>query len=388
MNVVTKAAKHSAPGPYLGFALQPLRLFYPLLTCPAKASVSLEYLDDVAVHLPSGDIVLEQTKSALKHNPLSDWAEDLWKAIANWVALIDAGKINPAQVEFRLYVTPIHAAGTLAEQISEATTPPEIDATIAEIKNALAALRRPPKCMPFVKAFLDASPSVQRKIVERIQVVSTDDDPLKRIESLLQPAIDPAIAQMVCRSAIGLAKEQADQLIREGSVPLIDGDAFKAKFRHLVKLANLPGVLQSITSPPPEHEVGAILLARPIFIRQLELVAASNDLQVRAVSDYLRSSADKSAWAEAGLVLPESLRDWDDNLIARQNLIATEIADTQADKDEPTRGRLVYVRCSQLQAPLEGRVVPGHFVNGCFNALADLRRLGWHPNYVALLSES
>jgi hypothetical protein len=31
--------------------------------------------------------------------------------------------------------------------------------------------------------------------------------------------------------------------------------------------------------------------------------------------------------------------------------------------------------------------VPGHFVHGCFNALADLRRLGWHPDYQSLLDE-
>jgi len=31
MNVAVKAVKHAAPGPYLGFALQPVRLCYHLL---------------------------------------------------------------------------------------------------------------------------------------------------------------------------------------------------------------------------------------------------------------------------------------------------------------------------------------------------------------------
>jgi hypothetical protein len=48
---------------------------------------------------------------------------------------------------------------------------------------------------------------------------------------------------------------------------------------------------------------------------------------------------------------------------------------------------LVYHRCAQLQAPLEGRAVPNHFVHGSFNALADTMRLGWHPDYEALLNE-
>ena len=66
MNVAVKAVKHAAPGPYLGFALQPVRLCYHLLTCPKGAHVSLEYLDDVAIHNSDNTFILEQTKSALK----------------------------------------------------------------------------------------------------------------------------------------------------------------------------------------------------------------------------------------------------------------------------------------------------------------------------------
>ena len=110
MNVAVKAARHAAPGPYLGFALQPVRLCYHLLTCPKGAHVSIEHLDDVAIHQPDGSILLEQTKSALKQNPLSDWAPDLWKAIANWLG---GEPITLPETSFQIYVTPLHA-GELA----------------------------------------------------------------------------------------------------------------------------------------------------------------------------------------------------------------------------------------------------------------------------------
>jgi hypothetical protein len=74
-------SKHNAPGQYLGFALQPLRMFYHLLTAPKEAWVSLELVDDIAVHYANGDMLAEQTKSALSHNPLSNWAIDLWKTM-------------------------------------------------------------------------------------------------------------------------------------------------------------------------------------------------------------------------------------------------------------------------------------------------------------------
>jgi hypothetical protein len=39
MNIPLKASKYSAPGQYLGYALQPLRLCYHLLDCPRGAQV-------------------------------------------------------------------------------------------------------------------------------------------------------------------------------------------------------------------------------------------------------------------------------------------------------------------------------------------------------------
>jgi hypothetical protein len=59
---------------------------------------------------------------------------------------------------------------------------------------------------------------------------------------------------------------------------------------------------------------------RPIFIRQLELVEASNDDQLRAVGDFLRASADKVEWADRGLIFPGSLDEWDDSLVHRHSL--------------------------------------------------------------------
>ena len=48
--VTSKRAKHSAPGQYLGFGLQPIRMCFHLLTAPAGSQVSLEHEDDVAVY--------------------------------------------------------------------------------------------------------------------------------------------------------------------------------------------------------------------------------------------------------------------------------------------------------------------------------------------------
>jgi hypothetical protein len=101
-----KPAKSSAAGQYLGYSLQQVRLCHHLLRVPDGDHVSLEYLDDVAIHRADGSFVLEQSKSALASNPAADRAQVLWKAFANWADLCVAKTISVATSEFRLYITP------------------------------------------------------------------------------------------------------------------------------------------------------------------------------------------------------------------------------------------------------------------------------------------
>jgi hypothetical protein len=386
MNVAVAALKHAAPGPYLGFALQPVRLCFHLLTCPAGAKVSLEHLDDVAIQYPDGNVTLEQIKSALRQNPLSDWSDELWKAIANWLDGIASGQLTPGKSRFQLYVT-TPRQGEWAQALSDAATEAEVELLLAAIKAKHAKLKKPKGCESNLQCFLNASAENRNAVITHFKVLTEDSDPIDALRNLIKTSVAPELVDHLCHSGIGMAKEQADRIIRDGRPAIVDGDAFKANFIAFVRRTNIPGLLSSFTPAPPNTEVAAVLSARPIFIRQLEIIDAAEQDRVRAVSDFLRASADKSAWAEQGLVFEGSLAEWDDFLIGRHGLITGEIADLHADKDVAFRGRMAYRQCAQLQAPLEGRAVPGHFVHGTFNALADALRLGWHPDYQSLLGE-
>jgi hypothetical protein len=387
MNVNTLPVKHSAPGQYLGFALQPVRLCYHLLTCPKNAWVSLEYLEDVAVHNPDGSVVLEQCKSAQKQNPLTDWAPDLWKAIANWIDTIRSGHIDAEKAEFRLYVTP-RRTGTCAQALNDAITPSDATAFTDTIQTSLAKLKKPPTCILNIQKFLDATDDERAKVITRTKVVSIDDDPVDALRKLLQVTISPALVDNICEAAIGMAKQRADELIRRGELAIIEADQFRTEFRAFVQKNNLPGMLVSFSTTPKPAEIDTLLASRPTFIRQIELIEVGSDDRIRAVSDFLRTSADKSIWADKGLIFAPSLKDWDESLLHRHAAISGEISDLHQDKSPQVRGRLAYRRCAILEPPLDGRAVPLHFVHGCFNELADNRRLGWHPDFKTLLDEN
>jgi hypothetical protein len=376
--------KHSAPAQYLGFGLQPVRLCYHLLTCGHGDQISLEHLDDVAIHRPDGSVVLEQCKSALKQNPIADWAPDLWKTVANWLDAVTNGQVVADKAEFRLYVTPIRT-GAHAQALDRARTPLEVKALTVAIQTALKKLRRPRACMPHLLRFFGATDDDRVAVVTRMKVISTDEDPMGRLREQLELTIPPALVNNICEAAIGMAKQQAEHLIRRGEPAILDADRFRSAFRAFVQKNNLPGLLASFSTRPNPAEVNSLFTSRPVFIRQLELIEVSSGEQIRAVSDFLRTSADKSIWAEKGLIFEQSFQDWDDGLIRRHTAIAGEISDLYPDQLPKVRGRLAYRRCAVIEAPLDGRAVPLHFVHGCFNALADNRRLGWHPEYETLL---
>lgn len=383
---MTALVKHSAPGPYLGFSLQPVRLCYHLLSSPSDSSVSLELLDDIAVHYSDGNVLLEQCKSALSHNALSDWSEDLWKTIANWLVAVESKKVDGSKATFRLYVTP-PKAGKVSSAIHDAMSPDAVDRLLKQVNDKLSKKAESPKCMPHVQRFLDVATALRNQVICKTSIFSNDADPIQPLRSLLEPTVPDGSIDVICEAAIGMAQARADRLIRDGMPALIGVGEFRKSFHAFVQQNNMPGYLASLSAVPTTVDTKAVLLGRPMFVRQLQLIEATEAQQLRAASDLMRTSGDKVKWAEAGFIYDDTFKDWEDSLLRRHEAFAGEVKDLYSDKPEVVQGRLVYGRCSVLEVPIGSRTVPNYFTHGAFNDLADKRELGWHPEHKALLDE-
>jgi len=377
---------HAAAGPYLGFALQPVRLCYYLLSSPSDSSVSLEYLDDVAVHYADGTILLEQCKSALAHNPISDWSDDLWKTVANWLDAAETQKVDWANTSFQLYVTP-PKHGKLSMAIHAASDAKAVEALVKLVNDKLKKKVPPPKCIAHVQRFLDAKDVLRLAVIGKATVVAADLDPLEPIRQLLRPTVPEESLDVICASAIGQAKEAADRCIRRKAPALVNVAEFRRNFHAFIQRNNMAGYLPTLTTAPSETDAKALLTSRPVFVRQLELIDASEEQLLRAASDLMRTSGDKAKWAEQGLIFDGSFTDWEDSLRRKHNAVHSEINEIYSDKNPGAQGRIVYSRCAAMEVPLDSRAVPGHFTHGGFNDLADRRELGWHPKYQVLLDE-
>jgi hypothetical protein len=374
--------KTVAPGQYLGYSLQQVRLCYHLLRAPDAQTVSLEYLDDVAVHRPDGTVLLEQSKSALTGNPISDRSEELWKTFANWADLVADGTVDAITDDFSLYVTP-YKNGKLVLAMHEAVSDEAVLSVLAKVKSLIKTEGASSGCDPHILRFLKAGTEICSRIIGRFQLM-TEADPIEGIRVYLRATLPPEVLDNFCAVAIGLAADWINKRIREGGIPIISASEFRKHFRAFVRKHNLSDLLLSKAPSPSTDDIVSMVDKAPLFIRQLHAVSATQDMLVTAVSDFLRATADKVHWADEGQIVTDSLDELDAQLERNHKIVRDEIEDTHTTQDELWRGRALYRKCATTVLPLDGRVLPPHFIAGAYNCLADIPRLGWHPSYVKI----
>lgn len=383
----TVKVKGSAAGQYLGYGLQAVRVFYHLLKCDENAHVALEHLDDVSVHNLDGTVLAEQCKSALKSNPISNWAEDLWKTFHLWIDNVESGVFDIKKTQFQLYVTPCKA-GAFALRMHELTDKVEIEKFLKDLEKRRKKVSSDTDSAKHLDALFSTDVDLVIQVIQRFKLINEDDDPIASIEAHLNPTVSEQIMQQACSYGIGEAKIQVEEAIRKQKSLLIPAKEFRVKFRAFLTKYDATNVLHSLAEKPADEIISATLSSAPPFVKQLNFIDADVALKTRAASDFLRSSADRTHWADKGLIFDGSVDEYNDSLTQRFGHVKGEVDITHKSMTSVDRGRLTYGRCCQIPSiPLQGRVVPSHFLAGSLNELADRQLIGWHPDYVDLFEK-
>jgi hypothetical protein len=80
--------------------------------------VSVEVLGDVGVLAPDGQVLVEEDKSSIESNPVSDRAVGLWKTFSNWVDAARGGHLVPCSTQFEIFVPKV-CTGSIVTQFSK-----------------------------------------------------------------------------------------------------------------------------------------------------------------------------------------------------------------------------------------------------------------------------
>ncbi len=380
------------PGTLYGFGVQYTRVAVNLLACNADESVSTETLDDVTVDSPDGDRVVEQDKSGLAANPISDRAVPLWKTLGGWARAIRDGRIEPLKTQFRLFVAQPHS-GHVVKCLHEARTAAEAQSAIETARSAVAdVLADTPAAThhalsSHVRDVFALDRDVLVTVILRFELQTAQSTPADDARRLLaRRLISPQRQDYALYEALGWVKTRVDRALAAGEPATIAAAEFdQFLLGYVQKFDRLGEYLATHVPPPPEAAVLAELTGR-VYIRQLALVDCDDDAKRRAAADYLHAVAARTDWSKTTDVHEGSFGEFEDSLERQWRALRDLIRVERPGESDVVLGQILLHRCLLHRARLQGMEVPGFFTPGSLHALADCLRVGWHPDYRARLN--
>jgi hypothetical protein len=362
-----------------------------LLEAERGWTVSLEEFEDVGVETSDGRKIAEQDKSTHGNNPVSDRAVDFWKTLSNWVDAANSNELDPVRTSFIIYVSQ-NKGGKIVSSFSDAQCDQSAKAAIRAARDNLWGPHPQYPLRPTVSAEL--APylcNVFRhrllcQIVKNFTLRCGSGSPQTDIKnSFLKRLCPPDIIDDVLKHAEGWVKVQTDLLLEQQKPARVTYDEFHMEMTSFIRRHDKRTILTSFAGEPDPQEIERSLLTT--YVRQLELINCDYDDKVRAVTDCLRASVDRTKWGTSGVVHADSLNEFEDNLKRTWINTKKSASIVSLDCDDAQKGDCLYRECSKYQARLEGLDVPNHFVPGSFHALADKLEVGWHPDYKNRLAE-
>jgi len=378
-----------APGQFYGYSIQTTRMVARLLQCKHGQAVALEVLDDVSV-TGGTEVLAEQSKSGLAHNPVADRSVDLWKTLYNWVEAIRSGALT-TETRFVLYVAQPFD-GSIVVKINKIDRAEDAVSVIAELRDEFWGVGQervkksilPESIEEYVNGVLEANDDTLSHLFAGFEFVTGTGSPVDDLIPLLkEKAIGDAAVNAILESILGWTKRKIEKLIEARKPPIVTWDEFNKMLIAAARKFDRSEMLSPTPVEITESEVEDELQSRH-YIQQLRWVDFDDGDLVRAVNDYLRSSIDRTTWSERGDVLESSFEEFSDRLErywdSQRRLAGIELS----GRPETQVGRAVLSHCLIVAVDLQGLEVPSYFVPGSYHALADTFSVGWHPRFEEL----
>lgn len=371
-----------APGQLLGYGIQFPRALYHLLKSGPGSAVSIELNGDVTAKLSSGVTIAEEDKSSLIGNPVTDRSADLWKTFANWVDAVNGGVFNPANTRFVLFRNK-SGKEAIVESFHEANT--AADATNA-LKNAITSLSdlkdEHEAWKYYKKAALD-NQNVLINIIERFSLETGSEAAYSDFDTeLTRLLVGDAYKSYVTQSLSGWLLKTILEKIASRKTPEVTWEEFRDTAEDCVGQARRRELVDfALMTPPRDSDVLKQRQANPTYIKQLSLIACSEEEIFESVTAFLKAKTNRDRWIGSEVLSEIVAMDFDEKLRKNFSSVAKDVMKTQPTLSPEDQGQVILARCIQLQTTIGQTHPPSPTIEGTYHKLADTRVLGWHPSW-------
>ncbi|MEA5008172.1 ABC-three component system protein [Clostridium tyrobutyricum] len=383
------------PDKVYAYSLQVRHMMYELLDCKDGDAVSVEVFDDIGVERSDGTKEAIQAKSALSNrNPVSDRAVDLWKTLYNWLVAVQEKEIDIECTNCKLLIT-VDKHGNIVDSFNNATTDEEACQAWETAKKEFYDEEEIEKKMgneyaDYIQEFFsNKNRSDACSIIRKFKLETLTKNHTESLYERFQEKVYIAKSSldMIFIYMLGWIDKQTAELAEDRKPMVIYSKNFRNELTAKYREVNQKLSLVEIAPKPSKDMINNELDAFRVYIEQLDIVNCDYTDKIEAVSDYLRASANRTAWAEKGDISKDAVSLFSEELVRIWKNKKKILDITQKNSEESERGLLLYFECKDKQVDMGSFVAPSFFTSGCFHALADDKSIGWHPEYKKILEE-
>ena len=377
----------------MGYAFQ---FRYALLTCLEKLTelkdfqVSFETLDDIVVESPDSLDLIQAKHHMNRRGNLSDASPDIWKSFRVWCEHEAAGLL-PDDSHLYLVTTSVAPDRSIASYLS--AEPSRRNESLAlERLREVATTHGPGVNTAAFRAFLTLAASRQAAVLRRVLILDATPSVVEldqRLNSAIFHAVRPDWrAAFLERLEEWWYRRCLHSLFDPSSSrPILSEDLIwkEADLREHFTEDNLP------VDEIPVDKLDPDAYENAVFVHQLRLIDLGMSRVMRAVRDYYRAFAQRSRWLRNQLLVPGELDDYAEKLIDAWELRFERMTDLLGeDATEQVKRQAaeeLYAWAERETIPIRRDFSEGWMVRGSYHILANDRRVGWHPEFLALLEK-
>ena len=383
-------SKYSAAPSLAGYVFQcRLALLIGLQMAKKKPNghISVEKFDDITFHDEDLSLCLLQSKHTVTPKSLSDSGEDVWNTLGIWIDHLENGIIPFSSTRFVLITTSSAPAGSAMAFLRAGASLEDRHKCLQKLRE-IASNSKNRRTSTARARFLSLTDEQMQTLLNRIDVLDSHPnlvDVMGDIEGeliLAAPRHTTRAAEYLEGWWLGVV---ANTLVDEATGPI--------PVQHIIRKASEIGRSFGEDSLPLDDpdKLGAKGYSRDdeaeLFVQQMRIVGLSDSVVRRGAQDYYRAFAQRSKWARERLLLDRELSRYDEKLEDRWERKRDEelaLSSISSESDKKSLGCRLCLWAAQQSFPLRN-VVEAWITAGSYQGLADRLKVGWHPDYKAIL---
>lgn len=378
----------NAAGQLLGYSMQFPRALCRILQLEPNGGVGVEILGDVAVFLPENKKILEEDKSSINKNPLTDRSKDLWKTFYNWINIINKEELEIENVYFVLYCNQI-GRKSLVNDFDQVNNKEMSLEAIKKAKETLSDITQEHEIWKFYDFVINKNEDLFIELIQHFELQTSDDVGYDGIrKEIIKKNIDEYYIDFLMKSLTGWLQKTISEKIYNNEQAFISFKMFTKEFNLLFSKIRQQALIDFASEEPPnENEIQGHLKISPNYIKQLDFIECSNDDIIEAVADYLRAEINRNRWIESEILDEITAGDFENKLKSFWANTKKRIEIIHRGLEEKQRGQLLMNECQSRQETIGDMSPPARTIQGTYHALSNRKNIGWHPKWENLFNE-